>query len=463
MRTAMNYLDNIKRLEEADKKYIWHPFTQMKDWLDEKPIIITEGRDCFVKDTFGRWYLDGVSSLWVNIHGHRRREIDDAIRAQLDKIAHSTLLGLGNIPSIELAEKLIGVTDTSFNGLHPRLSKVFYSDNGSTAVEVALKMAFQYWIHRGKSKRHSFLSLKNSYHGDTIGAMSVGGVDIFHDVFKPLFFKTYKVPSPYCYRCALGLTCPECSFACLKEMDKLLEDHADEIAAVVIEPLVQAAGGMIVWPAGYLKGVKDLCIKHDILLIADEVATGFGRTGRMFACEHESVVPDIMCLSKGITNGYLPLAVTLATDEVFETFLGEFKDLKTFFHGHSYTGNPLACAAAIASLDIFRTDETINKMTEKSAIIEYKLAEKSSLPHVGNVRHKGLVAAIELVANKTTKEPYPWEDRMGWKVAYKAREQGVMIRPLGNVIVIMPPLSIGVGDLNHLLEVIKKSIIAVTG
>jgi adenosylmethionine-8-amino-7-oxononanoate aminotransferase len=459
----MNYLDNTKRLEEADKKYIWHPFTQMKDWLDEKPIIITEGRDCFVKDTFGRWYLDGVSSLWVNIHGHRRREIDDAIRAQLDKIAHSTLLGLGNVPSIELAEKLIGVTDASFNGLHPRLSKVFYSDNGSTAVEVALKMAFQYWLHRGESKRHSFLSLKNGYHGDTIGAMSVGSVDTFHNVFKPLFFKTYKAPSPYCYRCELGLTCPECSFACLKEMEKLLEDHADEIAAIVIEPIVQAAGGMIVWPAGYLKGVKDLCTKHDILLIADEVATGFGRTGRMFACEHENVVPDIMCLSKGITNGYLPLAVTLATDKVFETFLGEFKDLKTFFHGHSYTGNPLACSAAIASLDIFRTDKTINKMAEKSAIIEDKLAEKSSLPHVGNVRHKGFVAAVELVANKATKKPYPWEDRMGWKVAYKAREQGVMIRPLGNVIVIMPPLSIGVGDLNHLLEVIKKSIIAVTG
>ena len=463
MRTAMNYLDNIQRLEEADKRYIWHPFTQMKDWLDQKPIIITEGRDCFVKDTFGRWYLDGVSSLWVNIHGHRRREIDDAIRAQLDRIAHSTLLGLGNVPSIELAEKLIGVTDDSFNSLSPRLSKVFYSDNGSTAVEVALKMAFQYWIHRGESKRHSFLSLKNGYHGDTIGAMSVGGVDIFHDVFTPLLFKTYKAPSPFCYRCELGLTYPECSFDCLKKMGKLLEDHADEIAAVVIEPIVQAAGGMIVWPAGYLKGVKDLCTKHNILLIADEVATGFGRTGRMFACEHENVVPDIMCLSKGITNGYLPLAVTLATDKVFETFLGEFKDLKTFFHGHSYTGNPLACAAAIASLDIFRTDETINKMAEKSAIIEDKLTENSSLPHVGNVRHKGLVAAVELVANKTTKEPYPWEDRMGWKVAYKARDQGVMIRPLGNVIVIMPPLSIGVGDLNHLLEVIKKSIIAVTG
>jgi adenosylmethionine-8-amino-7-oxononanoate aminotransferase len=459
----MSYLDQINRLEESDKKYIWHPFTQMKDWLDEKPIIITEGRDCFVKDTFGRWYLDGVSSLWVNIHGHRRREIDDAIRAQLDKIAHSTLLGLGNVPSIELAEKLIELTDACFAGLNPRLSKVFYSDNGSTAVEVALKMAFQYWIHEGVSKRHSFLSVSNGYHGDTIGAMSVGGVDIFHNIFKPLLFKTYKAPSPYCYRCELGLTFPECSLACLKEMEKLLEDHTDEIAAVIIEPIVQAAGGMIIWPDAYLRGVRELCSKYNTLLIADEVATGFGRTGKMFACEHESIVPDIMCLSKGITNGSLPLAVTLATDKVYDAFLGAFKDLKTFFHGHSYTGNPLACAAAVASLDIFAKDKTLTKMVQKSAIIDNKLTDMGKLAYVGNVRQKGLIAAVELVKDRVTKEPYPWEERMGWKAAYKAREEGVLIRPLGNVIVIMPPLSIGIGDLNHLMEVIKQSIIAVTG
>ena len=459
----MSYLDQILRLEETDKKYIWHPFTQMKDWLEEKPIIITEGRDCFVKDTFGRWYLDGVSSLWVNIHGHRRREIDDAIRMQLEKIAHSTLLGLSNVPSIELAEKLIGLTDTSFNGLNLRLSKVFYSDNGSTAVEVALKMAYQYWIHRGGSKRNSFLSLKNGYHGDTVGAMSVGGVDIFHSVFKPLLFKTYQAPSPYCYRCELKQTYPGCSFACLGEMEHLLQGHAEEIAAVIIEPIVQAAGGMIVWPDGYLRGVRELCTKYNTLLIADEVATGFGRTGTIFACEHESIVPDIMCLSKGITNGSMPLAVTLATDEVYNAFLGEFKDMKTFFHGHSYTGNPLACAAAIASLDIFAKDKTLTTMVQKSAIIDNKLAEMGQLVHVGNVRQKGLIAAVELVKDRGTKEPYPWEDRMGWKVAYKARENGVLIRPLGNVIVIMPPLSIRIGDLNHLLDVIKQSIIAVTG
>lgn len=459
----MSYLDDIKHLGELDKRYIWHPFTQMKDWLEEKPIIISEGRDCFVRDVSGRWYLDGVSSIWVNIHGHRKKEIDDAIKNQLDKIAHSTLLGLCNIPSIKLAEKLIGLTDKSFAGLQPRLSKVFYSDNGSTAVEVALKMAFQYWIHKGVKNRNTFLSLKYGYHGDTIGAVSVGGIDIFHKVFNPLLFKTYKAPSPYCYRCELNKTFPGCSLSCLKKMESILNKHSNKIAAVIIEPIVQAAGGMIVWPEGYLKGVRELCNRYNVLLIADEVATGFGRTGKMFACEHENIVPDIMCLSKGITNGYLPLAVTLANDEIYNAFLGEFKELKTFFHGHSYTGNPLACAAAGACIDLFDKEETLKNIQPKIVLLESRLQEIGDLPHVGNVRHKGLVAGIEMVKDKLTKEPYPWEEKIGWDVANHARENGVLIRPLGNVVVIMPPLSISPENLNHLMNVIKKSIIAVTG
>ncbi|WP_333654568.1 adenosylmethionine--8-amino-7-oxononanoate transaminase [Dissulfurispira sp.] len=457
----MSYLDEIRKLEEADKKFIWHPFTQMKDWLEEKPIIITEGSDCFVKDAYGKWYLDGVSSIWVSIHGHRKKEIDDAIKEQLDKIAHSTLLGLGNIPSIKLAAKLIQLLNSSLTTHHSSLNKVFYSDNGSTAVEVALKMAFQYWIHKGVKGKHSFLSLKNAYHGDTIGAVSIGGIDIFHDVFKPLLFKTYKAPSPYCYRCDFGKTPLECSFACLKELKNVLEKHSRKIAALIIEPIVQAAGGMIVWPEGYLKGVRELCNKYNVLLIADEVATGFGRTGKMFACEHENVVPDIMCLSKGITNGYMPLAVTLSTDEIYNAFLGEFKDLKTFFHGHSYTGNPLACAAAIASIDLFEKEEILKNMQPKIALLEERLKDIADLPNVGNVRSKGLIAGIELVKDKTTKEPYPWEEKIGWKVAYKAREEGVLIRPLGNVIVIMPQLSISIKNLNCLMDVIKRAIIAV--
>jgi adenosylmethionine-8-amino-7-oxononanoate aminotransferase len=458
----MSYLDEIKHLKESDKEFIWHPFTQMKDWIEEDPLIIAEGRDCFVKDVYGKWYLDGVSSLWVSIHGHRKQEIDDAIRSQLDKIAHSTLLGLSNIPAIQLAEKLIGITDRSFAGLEHRLTKVFYSDNGSTAVEVALKMAFQYWNHKGVSGRNSFLSLNYGYHGDTLGAVSVGGIDIFHSAFAPLLFKSYKAPSPYCYRCEMGKSRPECSFACLREMEEILRRHSTEIAAVVVEPVVQAAGGIIVWPEGYLRGVRELCYKYNVLLIADEVATGFGRTGRMFASEHESVVPDIMCLSKGITNGYLPLAATLTTEDVYNAFLGEFRELKTFFHGHSYTGNPLACAAAIACLQVFEKEHILEKIGDKIALLEGKLEDIAELPHVGDVRNKGLMAGIELVRDKLSREQYSWEERMGWKVSRWARDEGVLIRPLGNVIVIVPPLSISAESLERLMDVIRESIEAVS-
>jgi len=442
----------------------------MKDWIKETPIIIAEGRDCFIKDIYGRWYLDGVSSLWVNIFGHRKQEIDDAIKEQLDKIAHTTLLGLSNVPAIKLAEKLIRIVQESFQNVQsfPEqskrkvLSKVFYSDNGSTAVEVALKMAFQYWRHKGVDGKNSFVSLNNAYHGDTLGAVSVGGVDIFHKAFGPLLFKTYKAPSPYCYRCELGKTYPDCKYACLKKMEDIFKGHSAKIAGMIIEPLVQAAGGMITSPPGYLKGVRKLCDKYNILMIADEVATGFGRTGKMFACEHEDVMPDIMCLSKGITGGYMPLAVTLATDEVYKAFFGEFKELKTFFHGHSYTGNPLACAAAIACLDLFKKEEVLKKLQGKINILETWLKDISDLRHVGDVRNAGFIAGVELVKNKKTKEPYNWAIKTGWKVAYHAREKGVLIRPLGNVIVIMPPLSISEQNLKQLLKVIEESIIEAT-
>jgi adenosylmethionine-8-amino-7-oxononanoate transaminase len=472
----MGILKENRRLEEIDRKYIWHPFTQMKEWLDEKPVIISEGRDCFIKDIYGRWYLDGVSSLWVNIHGHRKKEIDEAIKKQLDKISHSTLLGLSNVPAIRLAEKLVQIVKKSLgnnqesNPPHPPFSKggmgglckVFYSDNGSTAVEVALKMAFQYWRHKGFAGRNAFVSLNNAYHGDTIGAVSVGGVDIFHKVFGPLLFKTYKAPSPYCYRCELGKEYLGCKFACLDKMEEIFKAHSGKIAAMIIEPLIQAAGGMITSPPGYLKYARELCTKYDILMIADEVATGFGRTGRMFACEHEDVIPDIICLSKGITGGYMPLAVTIATDEIYNAFLGEFKDLKTFFHGHSYTGNPLACAAALASLDLFEKDEIIKNLKSKIKILEGWLKDISDLQHVGDVRNAGIMAGVEIVKDKKTKKPYAWEEKMGWQVAYHARDNSVFIRPLGNVIVIMPPLSISEQNLKRLLDVIRSAIIYVT-
>jgi adenosylmethionine-8-amino-7-oxononanoate transaminase len=408
---------DINKLITLDRAYVWHPFTQMKEWMEAEPLIIVEGRDCFLKDIRGRWYLDGVSSLWVNIHGHNRKEINDAIKAQLDLIAHSTLLGLANVPSILLAERLVKLAPEG-------LTKVFYSDDGSTSVEVALKMAFQYWVHKGEKGRTTFLSLNNAYHGDTLGAVSVGGIEVFHHTFKPLLFKTYRAPSPYCYRCELGLSYPECKLGCLSRMEEILSGHRDEIAGVIIEPLIQAAGGMITSPPGYLKGVRELCTKYNVLMIADEVATGFGRTGKFFAVEHEDVIPDIMCLSKGITGGYLPLAATLTTNEIFNAFLGRFEDLKTFFHGHSYTGNQLACAAALACLDIFEKDRVLENLQPKIGFLKERLEGFKELPFVGDVRQCGFIAGIELVRDKKTKEAFGYADRMGWKVAAFARERG---------------------------------------
>lgn len=453
--------DDYDILKDLDHRHIWHPFTQMKDWLAEEPLIIAEGRDCFIRDVRGRWYLDGVSSIWVNVHGHRKAELDEAIKAQLGRIAHSTMLGVSNVPAIRLAERLVDVIKKS---LGPSLSRVFYSDNGSTAVEAALKMAFQYWRHRGVQGRRKFVSLTNSYHGDTLGAVSVGGIDVFHEAFRPLLFETLQAPSPHCYRCGLTETSPEkCGMLCLEKMDEILRTHKGEVAAVILEPMVQGAGGMVVFPPGYLRGVRELCTKYGVLMIADEVATGFGRTGRMFACEHEGVSPDIICLSKGITGGYLPLAATVTTEEVFNAFLGEYGELKTFFHGHSYTGNPLACACALASLDVFEKDRTLEKMVPKIEMLDRWLRETSSHPHVGEARGLGLMAGVELVRDKSTREPYPWEEKTGVRACCAARDGGVLIRPLGNVVVIMPPLAISKDNLARMLEVVGEAIERTTG
>jgi len=297
-----------KKLIEADNRYVWHPFTQMADWLSSEPVITEGGEGFFLIDTEGKRYIDGVSSLWCNVHGHRVKKIDDAIRAQLDKVGHSTLLGLGQTKSIELAEKLVQITPSN-------LQKVFYSDSGAISVEIAIKMAYQFWHNTGRKKRTKFIALENSYHGDTIGAVSVGGISLFHGIFEPLLFETFFVPCPHPYR--FQGTPRACTDNSVERIEDLLKEHAGEIAAVIVEPLVQGAGGMIVHPEGFLKGVRELTAQHDVLLIVDEVATGFGRTGKMFACEHEDVQPDIMCLGKGITGGYLPLAATLTTQRIF--------------------------------------------------------------------------------------------------------------------------------------------------
>ncbi|MBI5181582.1 MAG: adenosylmethionine--8-amino-7-oxononanoate transaminase [Nitrospirae bacterium] len=446
-----------KKLEILDKKYIWHPFTQMKDWLQETPLIIEKGKGNYLIDIYGKKYIDGVSSLWVTVHGHRKKEIDAAVKKQIDKIAHSTLLGLSNVPAILLAEKLIKIAPKG-------LTKVFYSDSGSTAVEIALKMAFQYWQQKGPQYKNKtkFISLYNAYHGDTIGSVSVGGIDLFHEIYKPLLFNSYKIKSPYCYRCSLNKTYPACNLECADNAEEIIKKYADTTAALIIEPIVQGAAGMLVFPPKYLKKIRDLCTKYNILMIADEVATGFGRTGKMFACKHEGVSPDIMAIAKGITGGYLPLAATLTTKEVYNAFYGEYKDLKTFFHGHTYTGNPLACAAAITNIDLFKKEKTLQRLQQKIKYLTKRLKEFESLKHVGDIRQKGFMIGIELVKDKGTKEPYRLEEKIGIKVIKEARKQGLIIRPLGNVIVLMPPLSIRINELKKALDAAYMCIRNVT-
>lgn len=444
----------MNQYEIKDKQYIWHPFTQMKGWLEERQTVITDANGIILKDSEGNSYYDGVSSLWVNLHGHRRPEIDQAIIAQIGKVAHSTALGLANIPAADLAELLVKVTPKG-------LEKVFYSDDGSTAVEVALKMAFQYWKHKGKPKKEKFIALDSAYHGDTIGAVSVGGVDLFHRAFSSLLFTGYKVPSPSCYHCKLTLR-DECQMQCLKVLEVVLEKHHEEIAGLIIEPMVQAAAGMLMAPAGYLKRVRELTSQYGVLLIADEVATGFGRTGRMFACDHECVSPDLLCLSKGITGGYLPLAATLTTQEIFDAFLGGLKEKKTFYHGHSYTANQLACAAGIASLKIFTTDHVLEAMQPKILLISECLQKIACLPHVGDARQRGMIVGIELMQDKEKYIPYAWEQTMGAAVCMKAREHGLFIRPVGDVVVFMPPLCSTEEEIKTMLAMIERSIIEVT-
>jgi adenosylmethionine-8-amino-7-oxononanoate aminotransferase len=451
----MNIKSYKRRIEKLDKEYLWHPFTQMKEWEVDSPVIISEGNGSYLKDVYGKWYLDGVSSIWVSVHGHKKGEIDNAITEQIKRISHSTLLGLTHPAAATLAEMLVKIS--------PRgLSRVFYSDSGSTAVEIAIKMAFQYWQHRGKKRKKSFLSLNNAYHGDTIGAVSVGGIDLFHNIFSPLLFKSYRAPSPYCYRCELGKKYPSCRLFCLEKMEAIIKKRHREIAGLIIEPLVQGAGGMITSPPGYLKGVKRLCKRYDILLIADEVATGFGRTGKMFACEHEDVSPDILCLAKGITGGYLPLAATLTTNDVYKEFLGKYEDLKSFFHGHTYTGNQLACMAAVANLEIFKREKTVQKMQKKIAFLKRNLEGIKDFLHVGEIRQRGFMVGIELVKNKKTKKVYSLKEKIGLKVCCSARKKGLLIRPLGNIVVIMPPLNISLSETKSLVQITAEAIKEVT-
>lgn len=436
-----------------DHAYLWHPFTQMQEWEQDPPLIIEKGKGSYLIDTEGRKYLDGTSSIWVNLHGHRHPRLDRALITQLKQIAHSTFLGLSNPPAILLARELIRLAPKG-------LRRVFYSDNGSTAVEVALKMAVQYWQQRqpAAGPKHSFLHLKMAYHGDTVGAVSVGNIELFHARFKPLLFPTQQVDPPYCYRCPLNLSYPACRMACIDPLEALLKTRHRELAAVILEPLVQAAAGMMVAPPGYLRRVRELCTEYHVLLIVDEVATGFGRTGKMFACQHEGVTPDLMAISKGLTGGYMPLAATLTTEEIYRAFLGRYEDWKTFFHGHSYTGNPLGCAVALANLDIFRREQTLTQVRKKSRLLARLLRPLALLSHVGDIRQCGFMVGIELVEDRHTKRPYPLELRIGHRVAQACRVRGLLLRPLGNVIALVPPLSVTPQELTGMVAILDKAI-----
>jgi adenosylmethionine-8-amino-7-oxononanoate aminotransferase len=443
-------------LKRLDHTYLWHPFTQMQEWMGEEPCIISAGEGHYLIDVHGRKYLDGVSSLWCNVHGHRKKELDDAIRAQLDRIAHSTFLGLSHVPGIQLAQKLIGIA--------PRgLQRVFYSDSGATAVEIALKMAVQYWQLKGEVKRTQIATLAESYHGDTVGSMSMGYSETFHRYHKSLLFPVLRLTPPHVFRYYQGMSEADALNAAIAEAEEKFAQQKGTLAALVMEPLMQGAAGMWSQPAGYVKAMAELCRRHGMLLVLDEVATGFGRTGKMFACEHAGVSPDILCLAKGITGGYLPLAATLTTEEVFSAFLGEYKEFKTFFHGHTYTGNPLGCAVALANLELFERDRIIEQMQPKIAYLGQRLrTEMVSLRHVSDIRQWGFMIGIELVEDKTQRGNYRPEKRVGHRVIQEARKRGVMIRPLGDIIILMPPLTITQDELKMLLDVVSECIRIVT-
>jgi adenosylmethionine---8-amino-7-oxononanoate aminotransferase len=418
-------------LVAADRAHLWHPFTQQEGWVEEEPLIVDRAEGTDLIDIQGRRYIDGVSSLWCNVHGHGHPRIDAALREQLDRVAHSTMLGLSHRPGIELAQRLVELAP-------PGLTRVFYSDSGSTATEIALKMAFQYWQQRGEARRTKFVSLRMAYHGDTIGSVSVGGIDLFHSLYRPLLFDSLHAEPGHA-----------------ADMERLLAEHEGEVAAVIMEPLVQGAAGMLVHPEGYLRDVRELCDRHGVLLILDEVATGFGRTGRMFACEHEDVAPDLLCLAKGITGGYMPLAATLASERIYKGFLGRFEEFRTFFHGHTYTGNPLACAAALATLDVFAEERTLEHLERKIELLAELLEPIAAHPEVNAVRRRGFMTGIELAER-------PLPARIGHQVTLEARRRGAVIRPLGDVVVLMPPLAISDGELTRLLAITAEAIDAAT-
>ena len=435
-----------------DRQHVWHAFTQMQEY---EPLLIERGEGAWLVDTLGRRYLDGSASMWCNVHGHRHPRLDAAVREQLDRVAHVTNLGLSNPTTVAFARRLVEIAP-------PGLDRVFFTGDGSSATEAALKMAFQFWrqADRPEPARTRFVAIGDAYHGDTLGAIGVGGVDRFTALFEPLTFEALRLPSPALPR--RGAATPPSLAESLAEFEALLATHAGTVAAVIMEPLVQMAGGVLVHPEGFLRGVREITRRHDVLLILDEIAVGFGRTGTMFACEQEAVVPDLLCLAKGLTAGYLPMAATLATGRIWDAFLGTHAEQRTFFHGHTYGGNPLAAAVGLASLDVFRDERVLERLPEKIARLEARVGRLEALPHVGEVRQCGLVVGIELVREKGSAGrpavPFPWQEQRGTKACLAARRQGALLRQLGDVVVVMPPLCIDDDEIDLLVAAAEAAI-----
>ncbi|MBZ4644911.1 MAG: bioA [Clostridia bacterium] len=442
----------MNHLQKKDLQYIWHPCSQMKDYEDFPPIIIERGEGAYLYDINGKAYLDAVSSWWVNLFGHSNKRINKAVQKQVENLEHVIFANFSHQPAIGLAERIVNITPAGLN-------KVFFADNGSSAVEVALKLSFQYHQQTGKTQKTKFAAISDAYHGETLGALSVGDLDLYSKIFKPIMLNTYKAAGPDCYRCPYGKCRQDCNAECFEHMEQLISQKHKEICAVIIEPLIQGAAGMKIYPPIYLKKLKEMCSQYHVHFIADEIAVGFGRTGKMFACEYAGISPDIMCLSKGLTAGYMPLSLTLVTDEIYKAFYCEYTELKAFMHSHSYTGNPIACAIACESLNIFEEDNVLEKNKQKSKLIgdmAVKFAEKH--PYVGEFRQLGMVGALELVENKKTKKAFDWTKRIGYNIYKIALEKGVLLRPLGNVIYFMPPYIVEEKDIEFMVNTAFESI-----
>ena len=472
----------MSSLAKLDQQFVWHPFTQMRDWLRHEPIVIVEGNGAVLRDVKGREFLDANSSIWTNLHGHRHPRINAAIRQQLRKIAHSSALGFANGPASLLAAELVRIANNG-GGLkspkqaNPKLEKVFFSDDGSTSLEVALKLAYEFTRRtRGAQTKPRFLSLSGAYHGDTIGAVSLGHIDLFHKAYGGMLFKADQVMSPFCYRCPFNRAKPEradareyrqCHWECVGKVEQKFTARKKRLgpyAAFIYEPRIQGAAGMVPQPHGWLRKVAEIARSHDTLLVADEVMTGFGRTGsRLFASHHEGVQPDFLCVAKGLTGGYLPMAATLTTKKVFNVFLGRYEEFKTFFHGHSFTGNQLGAAASLASLELLQSATSIRRRNELENNLKTELNSLWSLSAVGDVRQEGLVAGIELVKNWRTREPFALRERVGIRVCEAMAKRGVLTRPVGNVIVLMPPYCTTKAQLKQMISALRDGILAVTG